>query len=110
MLGKMYLQNSSTHLKYCHLSEILPGVIFVLIEYTTCMNTWQEGKKKREPDFSQWCLLTVGTNWNTWNAIWTQEITLVLWGWSNKLPREALVSPSVETIKTQPDMLLGNLL
>lgn len=69
-------------------------------------NIWWEGIQ-REPDSSRWCPLTeqmaLGTKQNWWNSLWIQKVLLYcedkLW---DRFPREAVGSPSLEILKTQP--------
>lgn len=47
-----------------------------------------EGNEEEGIHSPQWSPLTgteaMGTNWNTWNSIWTRENTFSLWGWSHR--------------------------
>lgn len=44
----------------------------------------------------------MGTIWKPWNSIWTQENTVLLWGWSNMLPRK------VKIFNEELGMILSN--
>lgn len=78
-------------------------------------NTWlkesEGGSKDRFKVFSvaPWDKV-MGTNWSTGNPIWTflQNImSLRVIKYWNKLPKEAVESPSLETVTTQLHTILG---
>ena len=91
--------------------EKAPGDLINMYKYNVCK---YKDTKRTEPGSFQWCPMTgpeaVGTNWNTGGSLWTSRNFLtvsVIEHW-HRLPKEVVESPTLEILKKNLDIVLGN--